>query len=165
MRDVENRVPHTRRLILEKPCTGAFQVNTWDTVCQKMIEGICGDCTRRDGVRGKGAMYYQSSGKLVSLVCIQCAVSLVVRSQWNDRHRCYMVAMLFMKDHWAEWSCSVFFEVGLSDLKWYLPAGKCSNQSETELENRQGVAVALVVRNGGMALILGSSSRQNDRQS
>ena len=26
-----DRVPHTRRLILERPCTGAFQVNTWDT--------------------------------------------------------------------------------------------------------------------------------------
>ena len=26
-----DRVPHTRRLILERPCTSAFQVNTWDT--------------------------------------------------------------------------------------------------------------------------------------
>ena len=30
-----DRVPHTRRLILERPCTGAFQVNTWDTDTRK----------------------------------------------------------------------------------------------------------------------------------
>ena len=55
---VSDRVPHTRRLILERPCTGAFPVNTRDTVCQKMIEVICWGCTRRDSVRGKGAMYH-----------------------------------------------------------------------------------------------------------
>ena len=26
----QNRVPHTRHVISERPCTGAFQVNTWD---------------------------------------------------------------------------------------------------------------------------------------
>ena len=44
-----DRIPHTRRLILERPCTGAFQVNTWDTEqsvrrCSKgSMGGVRGD--------------------------------------------------------------------------------------------------------------------------
>ena len=62
-----NKAPHLRRLILERLCTDTFQVTHGDmgqrAVCQKMIKGIWGECIRTDSMRGKGAMYIQSSGK------------------------------------------------------------------------------------------------------
>ena len=48
----------------------------------------------------------------------------------------------------AEPSCSVFFEVGLSDLKLHLPVGNCSNQSEMELDNKQELPLRLLGMDG-----------------
>ena len=90
----QNRIPHTRCLILETPCTSTFQVNKWDresSLSEDDKRDLLGVYMESESVRGKGAMYHQSSRKPMLLICVQCTV-------WWEASEAYMHTTLFTKN-------------------------------------------------------------------
>ena len=94
------------------------------------------------------ALYPVTIYKLAALYIIIISTS---KSAWQPTtSTCTINASINIKmtKKSAEPSCSVFFEVGLSDLKLHLPVGNCSNQSEMELENKQELPSRLLGMDG-----------------
>ena len=87
-----------------------------------------------NNLQARGAVHYQHQNPLDNQQESTCTINAYINIKMTKKS--------------AELSCSVFFEVGLSDLKLYLPVGNCSNQSEMELENKQELQSRLLGMDG-----------------